>query len=189
MDPLLLILDLDNTLIYTCEKPLSRSADFVFGEYHIYMRPGLEAFLEACRRQFRVAVWTSATSSYAGCVISHLFPPGYDLEFVWTRGRCTPRYNAETRELEYLKDLKKVRRSGYRLERVLIVDDSPNVLQRSYGNLVSVKPFTGSVDDAELATLLPYLDKLSQFENVRAAEKRNWRGLMRGPELFRKANK
>ncbi|MCX5800585.1 MAG: HAD family hydrolase [Candidatus Eisenbacteria bacterium] len=181
MDPLLLILDLDNTLICTCEKPLSRPADFTFGEYHMYKRPGLEAFLEACRGQFRVAVWTSATSSYAGCVISHLFPPGYDLEFLWTRERCTPRYNAETRELEYLKDLKKVRRSGYRLERVLIVDDSPGVLQRSYSNVISIRPFTGSADDAELEYLLPYLDRLSHLENVRVAEKRSWRGLMRGP--------
>jgi hypothetical protein len=55
--------------------------------------------------------------------------------------------------------------------------------------LISVKPFTGSVDDAELATLLPYLDKLSQLENVRAAEKRNWREVIRGQELFRNANK
>jgi RNA polymerase II subunit A small phosphatase-like protein len=79
-----------------------------------------------------------------------------------------------------VKDLKKVRRSGYRLERVLIVDDSPSVLQRSYGNVIPVRPFTGSADDAELDNLLPHLDKLSQLENVRAAEKRNWRGLIRG---------
>jgi RNA polymerase II subunit A small phosphatase-like protein len=55
-DPILLILDLDETLIYATEVPLDRPADFVVYDYHVYCRPGLAEFLQACARHFELAV-------------------------------------------------------------------------------------------------------------------------------------
>ena len=52
-------------------------------------------------------------------------PSGLVPSFVWSRTRCTPRFDYERWEKLYLKDLKKVKRRGYDLDRVLIVDDSP----------------------------------------------------------------
>lgn len=44
-----------------------------------------------------------------------------------------PRYHPELQERFYVKDLKKVRRLGYQLERSLVVDDSPEKVRCSYG--------------------------------------------------------
>ena len=44
----LLILDLDETLIFATERPLTREADFRVGPYHVYGRPGLADFLDQC---------------------------------------------------------------------------------------------------------------------------------------------
>ena len=40
-----------------------------------------------------------------------------------------------------IKNLNKVRRRGYRLERVIAVDDDPRKFVHSYGNLVAVHPY------------------------------------------------
>jgi NLI interacting factor-like phosphatase len=46
--PILLILDLDETLIYATEEPLQRVPDFIIGPYAVYRRPYLTEFLTSC---------------------------------------------------------------------------------------------------------------------------------------------
>lgn len=85
------------------------------------------------------------------------------------------RYDPETRDRYFVKDLKKVRARGYALEHVLVVDDTPQKHQRNYGNLVAVRPFEGDPADDELVHLGPYLETLAGVDNVRTIEKRGWR--------------
>jgi RNA polymerase II subunit A small phosphatase-like protein len=171
----LLILDLDETLIYGTEEPRDRSADFRAGHYYVYRRPGVEDFLALCDSLFELAVWSSSTRAYARTVTKNILPPGVWPSFVWTRDRCTLRVDPETREEIWIKDLKKIKRKGYDLDRVIMVDDSPEKLARNYGNLVGVRPYFGDLADNELALLGEYLRMLASTENVRSIEKRNWR--------------
>jgi RNA polymerase II subunit A small phosphatase-like protein len=171
----LLILDLDETLLHASEHPLDAPADFRLAEYHVYLRPEVAQFLEFCRAHFRVAVWTSSTELYATAIVDYLFGSAYPLEFVWARQRCTRVFDGELQSHYWVKDLKKVRRRGYPLEKVLMIDDTPEKLSRHYGNLVRVRAFEGDNTDAELRRLMPYLLKLKAAENVRAVEKRYWR--------------
>ncbi len=67
--PILLILDLDETLIYAAEEPLQRRPDFVIGPYVIYRRPYLAEFLTSCSVWFRLAVWSTATDEYVRPVV------------------------------------------------------------------------------------------------------------------------
>lgn len=60
----LLILDLDETLIYGVEEQLGRPADFMAGPFHIYRRPHLSNFLAGCLALFETALWTSASPVY-----------------------------------------------------------------------------------------------------------------------------
>ena len=170
----LLILDLDETLVHARERPLSIPCDFETKSYKVYKRPGLGAFLSFCREHFRVAVWTSAGETYANEVESHLFPEDYPLEFVWSAQRCTRRYDPVMMETYWLKNLAKVKRRGYRLERVLMVDDTPRKLEENYGNLVPILPWEGEQGDDQLEKLAVYLEHLSDAPNVRVLEKREW---------------
>jgi hypothetical protein len=95
---------------------------------------------------------------------------------VWASDRCTVAYDLECLEYYNRKNIKKIKRKGYRLESIIAVDDTPQKWDRSYyGNLVRVKPFEGEETDEELKYLLLYLDKLRYEENIRSVEKRFWR--------------
>lgn len=171
----LLVLDLDETLIYASEARLERDPDFMVEPYSVYVRPHLEGFLEVCFNAFEVGVWTSSSADYAKDVVRHIFPESEQLAFLWARDRCVLRYDEDTGERTFAKPLKKLRRRGYNLGRVVVVDDSPEKFRDAYGNLVMVRPFTGDPDDTELQRLSQYLPGLARLENVRKLEKRNWR--------------
>src|SRR5690348_10887473 len=118
----LLILDLDETLVYGTEKQLPRAPDFCVAHFFIYRRPHLPAFLDYCFADFDVAVWTSASRSYASEVVAQTFGER-ELRFFWSAERCTQRTDLDTHDRCSVKDLRKVRKLGIPLEQVLVVDD------------------------------------------------------------------
>lgn len=171
----LLVLDLDETLVHAREAPLERPPDFQVGEYAVYRRPHLDAFLEEVLGAFEhVAVWTASTLPYALPVLDRIVDRER-LAFVWGRERCTYNYDRETDSHTMLKPIRKLRRIGFRREQVLYVDDSPEKLVRSYSNLVAIRPFVGDLSDAELPLVAEYLHRLGPLKNVRPIEKRWWR--------------
>jgi len=174
IDRLLVIFDLDETLIHAAEQPLAREPDFVVGPFPVYKRPFVEELLVDCTRDCTLAVWTSATRGYAEAILERILPEEVRLAFVWTQERCTRRYLPEEQGYGWIKDLKKVRKRGFALERVLMVDDIPGNLARHYGNYIRVTPYLGDDDDRELALLARYLHQLRGVENVRTIEKRGW---------------
>jgi TFIIF-interacting CTD phosphatase-like protein len=172
----LLILEVDETLVFASERPLEgRMPDFRVGTFSVYRRPHLTAFLEAVSGPFELAVWSSASLAYVSGVTAALFPDASPLKFICASDRCTARYHPERQERFYLKNLKKVRRMGYRLEQVLMIDDSPEKLSQHYGNHIRVRPFTGDPADDELLRVAPFVVQLATVDNVRLLEKRHWR--------------
>ena len=175
MDPLLVILDLDETLVYATEAELDRAPDFRAAHYAVYKRPHVEQFLAGLFETCRVAIWTSSGRVYATEVVTHLLGSPSRLQFFWCAERCTDRFDHETRGRYTVKKLHKVRKRGYELARVVVVDDSPEKHALNYGNLIAVAPFEGDASDAELPRLLRYIRALEEEPNVRAVEKRTWR--------------
>ena len=170
----LLVLDIDETLIYASDVAPVAEPDFWVGRYAIHRRPGVGEFLARCLDWFDVGVWTSASREYAEAVMGGLLDGTDGLEFLWTRSRCTRHYDPERRRHLCMKDLKKVKKR-YRLEKVIAVDDSAGNYERSYGNLVRVSKFRGDPLDNELSLLTDYLEFLGSVPNVRRVEKRWWR--------------
>ncbi len=180
----LLILDLDETLIHATPNVLDYEPAFQVFEYHIYLRPHLSTFLQTCTEHFTLAVWSSAGDNYVNEVVKQIIPPTIPLAFVWGRSKCTMRAEHIFEEDHYsphlghhraVKLLKKVKSLGFRLERTLIVDDSPHKAKFNYGNAIYPKPFEGDRADDELLALGDYLTTLKDVENVRKIEKRGWR--------------
>lgn len=171
---ILLILDLDETLISATEEPQERGHEFTVGPYAIARRPYLAEFLSVCSACFRLAIWSTATDEYVRAVVARIMPPDIEPAFVWGRSRCVRCYDSDLFEDEYVKDLKKVRRLGYRLERMLIVDDTPRKVRRHYGNAIYVPPFVGDPQDETLPRLASYLITLRHVADVRCLEKRGW---------------
>lgn len=171
----LLILDLDETLIFSSLEKLSIKEDFSLGDYFVYKRPDLDTFLKYVQNSFQLAVWTSSTSDYADGIIEQLFPDQSFLKFVWARERCVSKIDIETGEQYWVRDLKKVKKLGFDLSKILVIDDSVEKLERNYGNHIPVIPFLGDPKDDELPKLANFLEKIKIIDSVRSIEKRNWR--------------
>lgn len=170
----LLILDLDETLIYATEQKLERECDFQTELYHVYKRPHLDTFLAFCAEHFQVGIWTTAGANFADIVAANILREDYPLQFLWSRKRCTRAYDSELTEHYYVKNLAKLKRKGYKLEHVIMVDDTPRKLERNYGNLVQIKEWFGDPRDQELLRLMNYLMNLKEVEDIRTVEKRLW---------------
>ena len=171
----LLVLDLDETLVYSRRHVLAGMPDFDVEPFHVYKRPHVDYFLATCLQWFRVGVWSSASPDYVAGVVRALFPEPDRLAFAWAADRCTVRYDERLGGYCARKSLKKLLRRGYAREAVIAVDDSPEKWRQSYGNLVQVLPFLGAEKDDELTRLLPYLYSLRDQPDVRAVDKRRWR--------------
>ena len=176
----LIILDIDETLIFGTEIPLDRKPDLVVEPYLVYLRPNAIKFGAFCLDNFhRVAIWTSASEDYATPICKHIFGDRFDqLEFLWCRDRCTRNFNSTYNDWDWIKDLKKVRRLGFSLENIIMIDNTPGNLRRQYGNLVAIKDFEGLLPDQELELLMQYLPSLLLENDIRAIEKRGWRNMV-----------
>ncbi|MDJ0724092.1 MAG: NIF family HAD-type phosphatase [Prochloraceae cyanobacterium] len=75
----------------------------------------------------------------------------------------------------YIKPLKKVKRRGFSLGEVLIIDDTPETFEKNYGNGILVKKYSGAREDDELILLLKYLQEIATVEKVGKIDKRGWR--------------
>src|SRR3546814_14389190 len=78
-------------------------------------------------------------------------------------------------EFRYLKPLDKVKRLGWSLNRVLVVDDTPAKLERNFGNAIYQSTYMGAEVDRELELLGKYLLTFRDTPDVRPIEKRTWR--------------
>ena len=107
--------------------------------------------------------------------MAHLFQELAAPVFVWSYRRCTRKFDHESHEEYFIKDLKKVYKKGFPRERMLIVDDLERNCLRNYGSAVYVRAFDGSLGDDELLQLAAYLEALAPEPNFRTVEKRYWR--------------
>lgn len=177
----LLVLDIDETLIYSTKEKLDREPDYQVFQYFVYKRPNVDRFLQICLDWFEVGVWSSASEDYAQEIMSKLLGTPEKLSFLWSVSRCTQKiqssgwFSDNLQVQAFLKDLKKLKDKGYKLENIIMVDDSPEKLQRNYGNGVIVKPYHGEAQDDELLKLLNYLENLGPAENIRNINKLDWR--------------
>lgn len=177
----LLILDLDETLVHTVEvdkpQPPGLTPDYVVGScrHQVYRRPFLAEFLTIVGQYYDLAVWSSAGSGYVEPTVELIFADFSAPLFVWSSPRCTRRFDHESHQEYFIKDLKKVRKKGFNPERMLIVDDTPQKSERNFGSVVYISEFNGEVDDCELLYLAQYLVSIANHANFRNLEKRGWR--------------
>ncbi|WP_367209606.1 NIF family HAD-type phosphatase [Sphingobacterium sp. R2] len=175
MKETLLVLDLDETLLYATKDKLQQREDFVVGPYYVYVRPNLAYFLSELVGDFKLAIWSSADDTYVHELVDKIKPDAVDFEFIWGRSRTTKKRISVTDEYYYVKRLSKVKRKGFSLERTLIIDDTAEKSMLNYGNAIQIAEFTGNANDDELLLLASYLKQLKNVRNVRQIEKRYWR--------------
>jgi RNA polymerase II subunit A small phosphatase-like protein len=92
---MLLVLDLDETLVHATETPLEHESQHAIPPYFLYLRPGLAEFLAEVATLFRLAVWTSSSPAYARAVCPLIFRDPATL--LWKPRSRRPVYGRPTR--------------------------------------------------------------------------------------------
>jgi TFIIF-interacting CTD phosphatase-like protein len=173
---ILLVLDLDETLIHATKEKLEHiDEDFIFDEYFIYKRPFLEHFLLETSKHFNLAIWSSAGHEYVAQVVNAIKPKKVEFTFVWGKSKCSLKRDPTFDNYYFEKRLDKLKKKGFHLERILIVDDTAQKTACNYGNAIYIKEYKGDSEDRDLLILLNYLMTLKDVDNVRTIEKRLWR--------------
>jgi RNA polymerase II subunit A small phosphatase-like protein len=179
----LIILDIDETLIHTESVPdeFADKYDYDFkfkGEgkslFYTKKRPFLDQFLDYVYANFDVAIWTAAGEDYAREILKNIRVLESSLKFFYTRDNCTIKLNYDYSDYYGIKNLNKLKKKGYNLDRVLIVDDKSETAVNNYSNLIQIKPFTDDVNDTELLKLISYLEIIKDEPKYRSIEKRGW---------------
>lgn len=151
------------------------SADFQFDKYFVHKRPHLDRFLVDISKYFAIGIWSSADDMYVTEIVKKIKPVNVEFEIIWGRSRCSLKRDYTFDNYYFEKRLDKLKKKGFRLEQIIIVDDTPEKSRNNYGNAIYINEFSGDKTDEELKHLHAYLLTLKNVDNVRAIEKRGWR--------------
>lgn len=183
------VLDLDGTLVYTAvsypnnpefdhpqfdqksnETAKCRRYDFSFSyqieeeywpTFQVSIRPYVDELLaELVKQRFEIVVFTAATQEYANHIINRIDPHK-------TISHCLSRDSCTLIGEQHVKDLSRLGRS---LERVIIVDDTPEAYQLQPDNAIPVPSYEGDPSDSELAEVITFFRMVApEYDNVRDA--------------------
>jgi len=178
--PLLLILDLDETLVRVACKDVHRNRNLERVDFNVMvevprqgafdcgvaLRPGLDTFFGWIKERRSAGaiegpwIFTTATPVFVKAILRKIDPGGSIFGMrVLARGACTP-----TRMPGYLlKDLSRVKssyKSGLDSQRKVLIDNSPISCIHDPGNSVLVRDWLGSnARDTELARVQSLIDR------------------------------
>ncbi|KAF7991736.1 hypothetical protein HCN44_010537 [Aphidius gifuensis] len=169
IDKKCLVIDLDETLVYSTDSPQEDNDCFVVsfeheGKQHkkyVSKRPHVDEFLQAMGQLYECVLFTSAVPEYAELVAKHIDKWGV-FRAVLSRKSCV--YNGD-----YIKDLSKL---GRTLEKTIIIDDIKTRYKFQPDNAVPVPGWFGGackkeeLNDTTLSDLIPFFEKLSTEKNV-----------------------
>ena len=157
------VLDIDETLIYSSPHRLSKKPDFeikIENEYYyVYKRPHLDKFLDLLFKHAKtVSLWTAAARPYCNQIIRNIFSPLLmkKIKFIWTRNRTITKNN-----LFYLKDMSKVFKNfkGLTKHNTFLIDDNTNHSIISPDNVKHIKPWNkpNNTKDTELRKIIQFV--------------------------------
>ncbi|MBX2842538.1 MAG: HAD family hydrolase [Flammeovirgaceae bacterium] len=172
----LLVFDLDETLIHSTKMPLDIKENFIYENYFVYKRPGLDSFIMECAKHFSIAIWSSAEDDYVNSIVKGTIPLNIELEFIWGRSECWLKVakvkdadtGLTTKEYQNIKPLEKIRRKGFKLKNLLIIDDSAFKVIDNKKSYLIIKPFEGEQSDREFEFLF---NKIGDFWGMKNDDK------------------
>jgi TFIIF-interacting CTD phosphatase-like protein len=176
-----IILDLDQTLISaenydyfikdgekSKEEYISRDnktkLDYVEmdKDYIVYLRPGLDEFLDEIFSKYNVSIWTAASKNYAMFIIDKVIlpdnKPKRKLEYVFFSYHCDEsiKNKGKSKDLSMLWDVYNI--SNFSKNNTIIIDDYDEVRKTQPENCIQIKPFKfikeSSENDGELNKIL-----------------------------------
>ena len=161
-----LVLDLDETLIHSnflninnsnCDFSLDINFENRNIKANVLKRPGVDEFLNKMSNLYEIVIFTASLSQYAIPLIEQL-DKNKVCSFKLFREHCSFINNG------YTKDLKRLNRN---MNDIIIVDNTPNCYVLNNDNGFPIKSWLNDINDRELIRIIPYLEFLSNVDDVR----------------------
>ncbi len=165
-----LVLDLDETLLFSSMEPISQDSVQLSADgaaFFSTFRPGLLPFLEHVRNKFECYIWTTGMQAYVESVWAHLGIDGFKL---WGREYCR-RIDAPASTEPYEKPLRQITED---LSEIVIADNTSSVFAKYPLNGILIRTWRGDTNDTELTHLTHYLDWLSKQPSMQR-DHQSWR--------------
>ncbi|CAD8068508.1 unnamed protein product [Paramecium sonneborni] len=159
-----LVIDLDETLVHSSFNYIS-DPDFILkikvmnANYTIYVRirPGVEEFLMKMAEFYEIFIFTASICEYANPVIDRI-----DSKEVCALRLFRP--NCSILNGVFVKDLQKLQRS---INNIIIIDNTHTSFSLQPKNAIHIKNYFDDPSDTELLDLIPFLQLISTFDDVR----------------------
>lgn len=166
-----LILDLDETLIHANfdhniknkGKLLEFTNDKAIYTFELFIRPGLNEFLQKMSEMFELFVFTASKKEYADSVLDYIDPGRKYIKHCFYREDCIG-----IKDKIFIKDLRIF--TNRRLEDIVMLDNSMYSFVNQLSNGVLINSFYDNEQDTELYNVMGYLEKyIANTEDVRVA--------------------
>lgn len=188
-----IILDVDNTLLYTANTKLKssdkkESYDFMInlgsGKGFVYLRPDLKEFLEFCFNRYKtVSIWTLGNSFYLESILKGLrkelkLPLKFNI--VYTYEDTPEKYYEDIGAVMNIKDLNKIwedpkyKDLNIHKNNTIFIDDRSDVLRETPGNHIEVHKYIGQKKDETFTKLMQFLEKIGNKKMIPRVNKLNW---------------
>lgn len=154
---IILVLDLDETLVHT-ERDPNYKGDFSIDGYNVRKRPYLDELIQYLTDNpyYQVGIWSAGVGSYVRSIVDNIFPNISILKFVMARDYCNEAYK---KPLSKVRDLyNTVYDTNLGRSDFLIIDDRRNITDFDELNHIQIKAYRGEADDKELLSLIDFLD-------------------------------
>ena len=156
------VLDLDQTLIFSEINELRKPHDFVIKVgndiFFVHKRPGLNDFLEKLFKNAKsVSVWTAAVKPYCNQIVKNIFTPNQRKKLKFVRSRSK---TSNLNGYYFLKNMNKVFNMYKTMNshNTILIDDNPDHYVTSSGSLQYIKPWKPHKSkDKELSKILKLL--------------------------------
>mmetsp|Transcript_19397 Transcript_19397/g.33338 ORF Transcript_19397/g.33338 Transcript_19397/m.33338 type:complete len:281 (+) Transcript_19397:46-888(+) len=163
-----LVLDLDDTLVYStaktrfnCDAIVEVYQDSNSCVFHVSKRPHLDTFLRTVSSWYKIVIFTASLPRYAEAVINYL-DSGSIVSARYFRDSCVV-VNGE-----FVKDLRSI---GQDLSKTILIDNSPAAYSLNPENAIPIAGWSNRSlrrDDDALLLLLPFLEALRFVQDVRS---------------------
>jgi hypothetical protein len=174
------VLDLDNTLIYSHnfskikkdnpEWLSNYSYENMDDDYVVCERPGLQVFLDWLFENFNVMIWSAASPDYVDFIANNIVKknPSRVIEHIFNSKHCDEsqtRFDGDTKNLNLLWDVDHYDFKGYGPYNTLIIDDMDHVCESQPLRSIRIKKFIANKKSINDSVLDDVRNNLSEIKN------------------------